>query len=197
MRTFSIPSRIAPYEAEFNKLSKNAQYIVLKYGDNIYHAENELKSQKNNLNQIKNNLPQISEFNKINEPIDEVINFYELIRTLYLTASSSPPRPSRVITQPVSAQNNVSLPQPVSAQNNVSLPPKIVPHTERFYKLSKRAQEMILHYGDKVEEGFKTACELELQLMDRQSALFLEDYKMYGEVSDFYWKTKLVTTTYN
>ena len=186
MRSFSIPSRIAPYEAEFNKLGKYAQNIVLKYGDNIYDAENELKSQKNNLNQIKNNLPQLGEFDKINEPIDEVINFYELIRTLQLTASSSP---SRVIAEPVTQQ------QPVSV--TIELPSKIVPHAERFNKLSKRAREMVLHYGDNVSEGFRKACELELQLMDRQSALFLEDYKMYGEVSDFYWKTKLVTTTYN
>lgn len=193
MRSFSIPSRIAPYEAEFNKLSKHAQNIVLKYGDNIYDAEKELKLQKNNLNQIKNKLSNMNEFDKINEPIDEVINFYELIRTLYLSASSSPPRPSRVSPEPVSVQNNVS----VQVQNNGSLPSKIAPYAERFYKLSKRAQEMILHYGDNVEEGFRTACELELQLMDRQSALFLEDYKMYGEVSDFYWKTKLVTTPYN
>lgn len=73
---------------------------------------------------------------------------------------------------------------------------KIIPYAERFYKLSNGAQEMILHYGDNVEEGFNTACRCELQLEDRHSAAFLDDYRMYNEVSDFYWKTKLVTTPY-
>ena len=76
------------------------------------------------------------------------------------------------------------------------LPSKIVPHSKRFYKLSNRAQEMVLHYGDNIKGGFNTACQLELDLCDRQSAAFLDDYRMYGEVSDFYWKTKLVTTPY-
>jgi hypothetical protein len=83
-----------------------------------------------------------------------------------------------------------------STLNIVGLPSKIIPYAERFYKLSNKAQEMVLHYGDNIEEGFNTACRLEIELCDRHSAAFLDNYRMYGEVSDFYWKTKLVTTPY-
>lgn len=91
-------------------------------------------------------------------------------------------------------KNNIYINRPTL--NTVGLPSKIIPHADNFYKLTNKAQEMVLHYGDDVEKGFKTACELELQLLDRHSSAFYDDYKMYGEVSDFYWKNKIVTTPY-
>lgn len=173
----NLPIRIMPYTEEFNKLSKQAQEIVLNYGDDFSEVESKLQKQLDIVTKVGESLPMFEEFKKVSKVLAETISFYQTIRMLYLNASSSPPKP-----EPVIKEN-------ITGLNTTGLPAYIIPHVKKFNELRTYSQTIILEYGNDIEQAkrrIEWKCnELYEAGWDRQDASISRQLSFYNDALDF------------